>query len=73
MTARNKILTIMGIIILIGVTARFGIRAVPYFGVDRTYGISGMKSLTLFRYALKDLLRKANIGYTSPAVENDGE
>ena len=53
--------------------ARFGIRAVPYFGVDRTYGISGMKSLTLFRYALKDLLRKANIGYTSPAVENDGE
>ena len=23
--------------------------------------------------ALKDLLRKANIGYTSPAVENDGE
>ena len=47
--------------------------AVPYFGVDRTYGISGMKSLTLFRYALKDLLRKANIGYTSPAVENDGE
>lgn len=32
-----------------------------------------MKSLTLFRYALKDLLRKANIGYTSPAVENDGE
>ena len=51
--------------------ARFGIRAVPYFGVDRTYGISGMKSLTLFRYALKDLLRKANIGYTSPAVEND--
>lgn len=53
--------------------ARFGIRTVPYFGVDRTYGISGMKSLTLFRYALKDLLRKANIGYTSPAVENDGE
>ena len=53
--------------------ARFGIRAVPYFGVDRKYGMSGLKSLTLFRYALKDLLRKAQIEYSTPAEAEAGE
>lgn len=53
--------------------ARFGIRAVPYFGVDRMYGINGTKSLTVFRYSLKDLLRKANIEYTPPAAAEEAE